>query len=1520
MENLDVQQIGRYRLLDVIGRGGMGIVYRAIDTTIERKVAIKMLLGEGGQRDNDLLARFYREVRSTANLQHKNIVTVYALDDFDGLPYMVMEYLEGQSIAQLIAARQSLSIIEKIGLICQVCEGLQYAHERNVIHRDVKPANILVLKDGVAKIVDFGIARVGRSDNLTRTGQIVGSIYYMSPEQTTGVFDSRSDIYSTGVTLFEFLTGEVPFKGPDTQSTLLKILHDPVPPLRRYFSNYPKALETILNKAMAKEAAERYQTAEDFGYDLAQLQDTLKREMTDEFMAQAKTAMEDRSWDIARQKLQEILRLDRRNQPANELYKIVREQIQLQQRSQQIDQLKSQAEIALAGLQYEEALECIEQAKRLAPEDEELERISSSIREQMERARELSEALRRGQAALYAGDLSEAGHAVQRALELDSSNTEARTLDTLVRKEIEDRSRRAKLQGLLDDARREISARNFLSALKNLEKAQSIDPSDSNIRELVSWAASGHEQEKQRTELRRCTDEIGKMVAEDRYAEAAAACEGALQRFPDDIPLTKLYELAKRQRDALERRRVIDEIGLAARSLIEADRTDEAIRLLDSSLERFPADPNLEVLLEITRSHAEQARKEQEDRARQVSNLTADVISPIPEDGGHKIVTELLSSLENALSRRLSVPRMEPIALQLREAASGAPRDGSEFQRIQSALTEFAARAKSWQDTRTELDALSRSVKNAVSISQTDSALERAHVLVAEYSRDEVIREDFAKIRKLAEQFKARREAVRVQILDLLRSMQNSHSIAEIQRERKRIGEISADWTQDDLIRSLLDQVSACVDEVLQRRTTILKELYQLAESTSAARSIGQLRFFKEQAKMLVAEIDDTEVSSTAADVERTADARIHRIERSIARLTDLHTQASNAPTIATLKSCEHEALDLLKSDPEVEEAIDLSQRIQKLVEDRAREYKRIETSFEQLITKSKDAGKAELEAIVGRQRILLQKYPSETWFQDPQHRLEQAIAERYEYLKSATTDLQIEPDMEETKVVELGSVRQDSISNISAAKPHRNLKIAALAGVLVVTLTTAALWFSLRHAAPALARLTIHSAPSGAWVKINRTPSGLTDASGNFNVQIKPGTYLLEVGRDGFEPFSQNLSLNVGEQDRLEIPLKPLSQIASGTLLVTGNVVGAEVVVDGFAKGFTEKDGTLKLTLEPKSHSIHLTKPGYAPSDLATVTIGANVETRFPYSLKQTAAALQPPTVGNLAIHSTPSLASVKIDDNQAGNTDVHGDFIVQVKPGRHTVEVSLPGYQPYRNTLPIKAGDNTNLPVLLSEIPHPAAQPVQIVSFSPAVSRIEQGQHTTLTWKTANATQVSLDDGSTQTVAQTTGNIDVSPSSDTTYILTATGGDGRTQQRVARIAVAPKPLPPAPTGGSHEADQGAKTSADLDAKAISGLLEAYQGAFESKDLIRLRHIWPTLTDKQFKEMGVKDAQRIRLTLQQSGPAQISGDHAVVSCSQTAQITSDGTVQSVANSATFSMKRLGNDWIIEKIVYGKSR
>jgi serine/threonine-protein kinase len=615
MDKAAIRQIGRYQLLDVIGQGGMGIVYRAVDASIGRTVAIKMLHGTHAG-DKDLLTRFHREVRSTANLQHKNIVTVYALDDFEGFPYMVMEHLEGQSMGEIITSRRPLHLVEKIALLCQVCEGLQYAHERNVIHRDIKPANVLVLKDGTAKIVDFGIARVGMSETLTQTGQVIGSVYYMSPEQISGApVDNRSDIYSAGVTLYQFLTGELPFKGSETDphSTLVKILNEPVPSLGKYLTNYPIALDEIIARAMAKNPEARYQTAEDFGYDLSRLQESLKRDITEVLLSRAKVAIDQKDWELARQQLREVLKFERRNTEATELLQIVGQEIQRQQRSVQIVQLRSQAQIALAGQQYEEAFECVEQALRLDPNDAELVSLSASIKDQIERARELTEALRRGQAALYAGDLNEAQMAVRAALNIEQDHTEARALESLIEKELEERARRAQLNGFVEEARREISNRKFLSALQSLQKAQAIDPGDSNIRELLNWAARGHEQEKLRSELQQCTNEIGKLLGEERYEDALRVCQVSLQRFPEEPSLLKLHQLASHQNDLLLRRRAVDKASAEARRLVESDKSDEAVEVLEQALKSFPNDSNLETLLAITQGEAEQRRSDKKN-------------------------------------------------------------------------------------------------------------------------------------------------------------------------------------------------------------------------------------------------------------------------------------------------------------------------------------------------------------------------------------------------------------------------------------------------------------------------------------------------------------------------------------------------------------------------------------------------------------------------------------------------------------------------------------------------------------------------------------------------------------------------------------------------------------------------------------------------------------------------------------------------------------------------------------------
>src|SRR5664279_5066639 len=176
-----LRQIGKYAVIDVIGTGGMGIVFRAHDPAIGRTVAIKMLKQSETGATTDLFDRFFsREMKSTGNLNHKNIVTVYDSGEQDGNPYLVMEYLEGEPISKLISEHRSMPLVEKLDLVIQVCDGLQYAHDRNVIHRDIKPANVILLADGTAKIVDFGVARIaGGGTSILQTGQLVGSLSYM---------------------------------------------------------------------------------------------------------------------------------------------------------------------------------------------------------------------------------------------------------------------------------------------------------------------------------------------------------------------------------------------------------------------------------------------------------------------------------------------------------------------------------------------------------------------------------------------------------------------------------------------------------------------------------------------------------------------------------------------------------------------------------------------------------------------------------------------------------------------------------------------------------------------------------------------------------------------------------------------------------------------------------------------------------------------------------------------------------------------------------------------------------------------------------------------------------------------------------------------------------------------------------------------------------------------------------------------------------------------------------------------
>ena len=269
MNEPSISLIGRYRILSELGRGAMGVVYGAEDPLLSRKVAIKTILMSADDEERaEYEPRFYQEAKAAGSLNHPNIITIYDIGREGDMAYMAMELLEGTELKSLLQNGQ-LPLARALNIAAQVAEGIGFAHERGVIHRDIKPGNVMVLRGDHAKIMDFGIARLRSSDVKTRTGMLLGSPKYMSPEQIVGrTIDHRSDIFSLGVMIYEMVTGGPPFNGPDLPALMHAISQAaPVAP-SRVNPGLPQLVDLILAKAMAKKPDDRYQDARDLAADL----------------------------------------------------------------------------------------------------------------------------------------------------------------------------------------------------------------------------------------------------------------------------------------------------------------------------------------------------------------------------------------------------------------------------------------------------------------------------------------------------------------------------------------------------------------------------------------------------------------------------------------------------------------------------------------------------------------------------------------------------------------------------------------------------------------------------------------------------------------------------------------------------------------------------------------------------------------------------------------------------------------------------------------------------------------------------------------------------------------------------------------------------------------------------------------------------------------------------------------------------------------------------------------------------
>jgi serine/threonine protein kinase len=268
-----ISTLGRYKIISEIGQGAMGVVYKAVDPIIDRTVAIKTInLNLSKSELEEYEARFQQEIKAAGRLNHPNIVTIYDVGKTDQVAYMAMEFLEGKELKDMIATGQIPPPDQVVDIITQVADGLSFAHQQDIVHRDVKPSNIMVMKGGIAKITDFGIARLPNSAVKTMTGLILGSPRYMSPEQVIGkAIDARSDIFSLGVVLYEALTSVAPFDGDNVNAIMYATVNTTPPPPSAHVRAVPPMLDLIVAKAMAKLLEDRYQSVKELADDLREV-------------------------------------------------------------------------------------------------------------------------------------------------------------------------------------------------------------------------------------------------------------------------------------------------------------------------------------------------------------------------------------------------------------------------------------------------------------------------------------------------------------------------------------------------------------------------------------------------------------------------------------------------------------------------------------------------------------------------------------------------------------------------------------------------------------------------------------------------------------------------------------------------------------------------------------------------------------------------------------------------------------------------------------------------------------------------------------------------------------------------------------------------------------------------------------------------------------------------------------------------------------------------------------------------
>jgi serine/threonine-protein kinase len=597
-------QIGRYRLLDRVGRGAMGVVYSAHDSVMDRVVAIKLMAGDL-ESDPETRSRFHREAKIGGQLLHRNLTTVFDLGESDGRLYIVMELLRGQPLSEFLARPEGCTLEAKLDIMIQVCEGLAAAHAHGVFHRDVKPSNLFVQNDGSLKILDFGIARLATS-TMTQSGLIIGTPDYMSPEQTMGrEIDHRSDIFSVGAVFYYMLTGRKPFACDELAAVLRKVQREDPPPLQP--SEAPPGLARILLRALAKRREERQQSARELVADLAGFR---------------------REWELDARRVAEQARLS-----------YLRIEALIAERTRCAEQLGlavvAQADPTISALREDYPLVAEQGADgllripfrrddidaihgRLGARIAELEGVVSSFHSAIEslRAAELAAEQGRAEAALDMLDAALRGVPKSTAVSAarDRLREQVARTDALAHR----------IRPMLDAAGALRVARNWAGMIELAEQVRELDPSGARADALRKEAETAIERERAaRSQALTAALEDGKRALEMGRIDDAEGCVGRAEAWGQELASEAALAEAADLRAAVTKSRRASTRVAAAQSLFDSGRRSEAIEALRSFGALEGDAPGLAQALDRLLAEARRIEELEQQKAKAAAHLLA---------------------------------------------------------------------------------------------------------------------------------------------------------------------------------------------------------------------------------------------------------------------------------------------------------------------------------------------------------------------------------------------------------------------------------------------------------------------------------------------------------------------------------------------------------------------------------------------------------------------------------------------------------------------------------------------------------------------------------------------------------------------------------------------------------------------------------------------------------------------------------------------------------------------------------